>query len=243
MIHDAGDDASPDLEETAAWQRQVLALEARGRVTRTFRRLDPDRQRAVVDAVIDEIAEHGPAAVQVKRIAERAGVSVGSLYQYFPRREGMLDAAVEMTTGFLTASLDSYAPFMAELPLREGLRCYLSEGIEWSASYTSWLGLFARAAYSGTPGYADTLVRPVAGALQRMLRALLTGARDRGDLRPDLDLETAVRLVHTLTIAVGDAELMPHLNDYYLLLDADHPPERIREATVELIVRAIGRQP
>jgi AcrR family transcriptional regulator len=229
-------------EDVASWQRQILLLESQGRVTRTFRRLDPHRQLAVIEAVFAEATADGPHSLQIKRVADRAGVSVGSLYQYFPDREGMLDFAVEVTARFLTEALDGVVPLMAQLPLREGLTAFLSGGVEWSESYAGLLGFFGRSAYAGIPGYAETLVRPIARSMQAMLRALLEGAAARGELRPDLDVEVATRLVLTLCVAVGDAELLPHLNDYFQLFDAAHTPPRIREATVDLILRAIGAE-
>lgn len=196
----------------------------------------------MIEAILEEAAEAGPRGVQVKRVAARAEVSVGSLYQYFPRREGMLDAAVQMTTGFLVGSLEGFVPVMAQLPLRDGLAAYLSGGVEWSAANSGLLGLFLRAAYAGIPGPAHSLVRPVGTAMGHLLRALLDGARARGELREEIDVDTATRLVQALTSAVGDAELVPYLNDYYQLFDAEHPPEQVRQATVDFILQAIGRE-
>lgn len=224
-----------------AWQRHVLRLESAGTVTRTFRRLDPPRQQSVIEAIMAEAAAYGPDGVQVKRVAAAAGVAVGSLYRYFPRRADMLDAAVEIATGFLTESLDGHRELMAQLPLRTGIEAYLTGGLEWSQQYRGLLGLFARAAYADGSGYAQTLVRPVASSLQGLLRALIEGAAGRGELRAGLDPELAIRLTQAITTAVGDAELLPHLNDYYLLHDRSYPADRIREATVDYVVRAIGR--
>lgn len=232
----------PTEEDLLAWHAQVLRLEAQGRVTRTFRRLDPQRQLAVMDAITAEAAAHGPRGLQVSRVAARAEVSVGSLYQYFPQRAGMLEAAVEVTAGYFTAAMDSYTPQVAAAPLREGLLAYLTSGVEWAAGQPGTVGLFAQAAYAGDPAYIESLVRPAAEAMRRMLRALLSAAQRRGELRPGIDLETAVRLVQVLTTAVGDAELVPHLDEYYRLFDPDHPPARIRKATVDFVIRAIGRE-
>jgi AcrR family transcriptional regulator len=232
-----------DLDDLLAWQRQVTLLEVEGKVTRAFRRLDPDRQNAVVGAIMAEAAEHGPDGVQVKRVAERCGVSVGSLYQYFPKRDGMVAAATEVAAGYLIRQLDAGAPFMAEMPLRDGLLAYLSVGTEWSMANEDLLRLFGRAAYGGVPEHADILVRPVAAAMQRMLRALLDGAQERGELRADLDLESALRLLHVVTVAVADAQLIPHLDDYYLLYDTERTFEATVPKIVDLLVRAIGADP
>lgn len=227
-------------EEILAWQRQVAVLELEGKVTGAFRRLDPQRQRAVVGAVVAEAAEHGLDGVQVKAVAERSGVSVGSLYQYFPKRDGMVAAAVQVAVRYLTGALDEAGPYMAQMSLRDGLLAYLTVGTEWSADNADLLRLFARAAYAGLGDQAATVVRPVAESMRGVLRALLVGARDRGELRADLDVETALRLVHVVTVAVGDAQLIGHLDEYYLLFDAEHAPEAVVPQMVDLLVRAIG---
>ena len=209
-------------------------------MTRTFRRLDPARQRAVVEAIFAEAAEGGPHALQVKAVAHRAGVAVGSLYQYFPGRDGMLDFAVDVTTGVLTSSFDACAPAMADLPLREGLAAYLDAGLEWSTANAGLLTFFARVAYSGEPGYLDRLVTPVATSMRGLLHNLLIGAKTRGELAGDVDVDVTTRLVMALTTAVADAWLLPQLNGYYLLYDDEHPPERVYAATVDFVLRAIG---
>jgi AcrR family transcriptional regulator len=64
-----------------SFQPYISQLEQEGIVTRTFRRLDPDRQEAVFNAILEEAIEKGPASLNIKEIARRAGISIGSLYQ------------------------------------------------------------------------------------------------------------------------------------------------------------------
>lgn len=67
---------------------------ARGAATRR----EPKQQRArvTVDAVLEAVERvakrHGAKAVTTNRIAEVAGVSVGSLYQYFPDKRAIFTA-------------------------------------------------------------------------------------------------------------------------------------------------------
>ena len=58
-----------------------------------------DRSRQTVDVIVEAAAHvferHGYAAGTTNRIAERAGVSIGSLYQYFPNKEAILAVLLE----------------------------------------------------------------------------------------------------------------------------------------------------
>jgi AcrR family transcriptional regulator len=121
----------------------ILQLEQEGLVTRTFRRLDPERQQAILQAILDEASEKGPAGLNIKEVARRAGVSVGSLYTYFPDREGMLAFAVEICVRFVGDSFDEFRPYLLALPLRQALSAYLLGGLEWSRVYAGLLRLFA----------------------------------------------------------------------------------------------------
>src|ERR1700754_1653935 len=84
------------------------------------------RSQATVDAIVEAAAQvferHGYAAGTTNRIAERAGVSIGSLYQYFPNQDSIL---VELTRRHLAEGRAIAVATFAELghtSLREGLR-------------------------------------------------------------------------------------------------------------------------
>jgi len=57
------------------------------------------RSKATVDVILSAAAQvfeaHGYAAGTTNRIAERAGVSIGTLYQYFPSKEAIAVALLE----------------------------------------------------------------------------------------------------------------------------------------------------
>lgn len=65
------------------------------------------RSRLLVQSLVDSaaviIAEQGLEAATAARIAAQAGVSVGSLYQYFDRKEDLYDAVLEQIAEGLKA--------------------------------------------------------------------------------------------------------------------------------------------
>jgi AcrR family transcriptional regulator len=50
---------------------------------------------AIVEATLQVLDRHAMAGFTTTRVAARAGVSVGTLYQYFPTREALLEAAMK----------------------------------------------------------------------------------------------------------------------------------------------------
>jgi TetR/AcrR family transcriptional regulator len=220
----------------------ILDLEQKGLVTRTFRRLDPQRQQAILNAILQEAGEAGPADLNIKRVAARCGAAVGSLYQYFGSREHLLEFAIELVVRTTVDTFNSYRPYLASMPLREALSAYISGGIQWIREQPGFALFFARAAYQGDAALTQRMVEPVATVLTGMVRDILEAAQRRGEIRPGVDLEASARLVNTLFIALGDAQLLPYLNAYFQLSDAAVSNERLLEAALALIESGLAAE-
>src|SRR6202451_3485941 len=50
---------------------------------------------SIFEATVQVLLEVGPDRLTTTRVAERAGVSVGTLYQYFPNKHSLLFSVVE----------------------------------------------------------------------------------------------------------------------------------------------------
>jgi AcrR family transcriptional regulator len=233
---------SINLAEWTQVHQHILQLEQEELVTRTFRRLDPERQQAVIAAILEEAIEKGPTALNIKHVAERAGVAIGSLYQYFSNREGLLNFTIELCVRYMTDLFDSYRAMLAAMPLREGLAAYLTGGIEWSQTQAGLLQFFARAAYHGDAKMVERVVKPIATTLRGIVHEMLVAAQQRGEIRSDIDFEATSRLLHALTIVVGDAELLPYLNNYFQVTDRKVSAQRIMPALMSLIMDGIGAE-
>lgn len=72
------------------------------------------RQREIVDAAVHLMGEYGVRGTTVSRIAVAVGIARGTLYQHFPNREAVLEAALaqwgERTSAWLKRSSKSEIP-------------------------------------------------------------------------------------------------------------------------------------
>lgn len=229
MVHEGEWLLTPDV---------VRQFEQAGLVTPTFRRLEPERQHAITIAILDDAFERGPGRVRLKETAAAAGVSVGSLYQYFGSQQAIVDFAIELVAGILAGELRSYIPALRQLPLRDGLEAWLSGGVEWSQSHSAVMRYFARAAYDGDPAISGRLVRPIAEAMLEAMTAMVTAASERGELRAGIDPDVAASVLHAALSAIVDASLLPHLGGY--LLPGAVPPADTRSAAIDIVIRGLS---
>jgi AcrR family transcriptional regulator len=49
----------------------------------TFENLPEEKRKNIIDCAVDEFAEHDYSSASVSKIVAKAGISKGSLYQYF----------------------------------------------------------------------------------------------------------------------------------------------------------------
>jgi AcrR family transcriptional regulator len=63
-------------------------------------------------------------------IAERAGVSIGTLYQYFPNKESLVEALFQAHAADLLSAMDQALARGADLPLEESVPALVRAGLD-----------------------------------------------------------------------------------------------------------------
>ncbi|HEY2710629.1 MAG TPA: TetR/AcrR family transcriptional regulator [Caulobacteraceae bacterium] len=193
------------------------------------KRASQARSRSTVDALIEATARilvrDGFDRASTNRIAEAAGVSVGSLYQYFPSKEALVAAVIERHNRDLLRIVRRALADAESQPVEQAVRTLVAAAI---AAHRIDPKLH-RVLAEQTPhlGPAQTV-----GALDRETYALFRGylERHRESLRmPDLELATFI--CATSIEALTHAAVL-HRPD--MLTDAD--AETLVEEATRLVV-------
>jgi AcrR family transcriptional regulator len=94
--------------------------------TSTRREPKQQRSRQTVDCVLEAVRlvvkRHGTQAITTNRIAEAAGVSVGSLYQYFPDKRAIFTALHDRHVDDVRQVIEQTTAAYASAPLQEFTR-------------------------------------------------------------------------------------------------------------------------
>jgi AcrR family transcriptional regulator len=92
------------------------------------------RSRATVDALVEATARilvrESFDKASTNRIAEEAGVSVGSLYQYFPSKEALVAAVIDRHKQELMQVARDALARVANLPMKAAVRSLVTLAIE-----------------------------------------------------------------------------------------------------------------
>jgi AcrR family transcriptional regulator len=187
------------------------------------------RARATIDALLTATArilvKEGFDRASTNRIAEEAGVSVGSLYQYFPGKEALVAALIERHIDEMMSLFASAFERFAALPLGEAARAIVRLQLR---------------AHSIDPKLHQVLteqvpridkldrIRDVERSVTEMVRGYLTAHRHEIDVR-DLDLASFL-LVQAVEGVTHAALLHEHNLD----------DQRLEDEITMLVLRYLG---
>jgi AcrR family transcriptional regulator len=88
-----------------------------------------ERSKATVDTILAATArvlvKKGFDGLTTNSVAEQAGVSIGSLYQYFPSKEALVAALIEQHIEQMNAAILSELTRVAQLPMAQAVRAVI----------------------------------------------------------------------------------------------------------------------
>src|SRR3954469_24279894 len=87
------------------------------------------RSKATVDTILEAttrvLVKQGFDGLSTNAVAAAAGVSIGSLYQYFPNKEALVSALIERHIEDMNSALLAELSRVARLPIAEAARCVI----------------------------------------------------------------------------------------------------------------------
>ncbi len=96
----------------------------------------PKQQRSlglvetIITATTRVLAKSGYENATTNRVAEIAGVSIGSLYQYFPNKEALIGAVIDRTVAGNVKKVERELARLGDKPIEEALRLIIRMAFE-----------------------------------------------------------------------------------------------------------------
>jgi AcrR family transcriptional regulator len=126
---------------------------------------------AISEATIQVLLSHGTDRLTTTRVAERAGVSVGTLYQYYPNKQSLLFAVLEDHLDKVSVAVEAACARARGKPLAEMAKEVVEAFVDVKMERTDIsTALYRSAAEVGGPALARRMGQKSQKALGAMLR-------------------------------------------------------------------------
>jgi AcrR family transcriptional regulator len=189
-----------------------------------------ERSRSTVDALLEAttriLIKEGYDRASTNRIAEVAGVSIGSLYQYFPSKEALVAAVVDRHTQELSEVTRNALVKVAARPIEVAAREFISVAIDAHRVNPKLHGVLAE--QIPRVGRLENIEANVRDGYA-LVRGYLEAHRDEIDVA---DLDLAAFVVVTVVEALTHAAVLRRPD-----ILADKKAQRFVDDVTRLVVR------
>lgn len=179
--------------------------------TERFRRLDPAKQEAVLDAARREFSRRGFDDANTNRIAREAQISVGSLYQYFPTKQDLfLDVVARMAR-----KLRDRVEELVTSPgtVLDKIALILALVQETSRTERRDVELYHELTAAGNRSLAREVSRELEGYTAGAYTGLIAEGQRRGEVRTDVPAPMLAFLVDNLFVSLQYAQACAYFAD------------------------------
>lgn len=183
----------------------------------TFFNLPEEKRQSVIDAALDEFSLYDYKTASLSRMVEKAGIAKGSMYQYFENKKDLylylMNHAAQVKLRYLTDQTDE-----EQNNFFDRLRdiSYASTRFNLSQpKYSRILYHAAREKHNEELGDLAAQLREVA---RKYIKDMLLAARERGEIRKDMDIDLASFCVNQISIDLEDFMSAKHGFSYSQIL-------------------------
>ncbi|MDD4573418.1 MAG: TetR/AcrR family transcriptional regulator, partial [Sphaerochaeta sp.] len=177
---------------------------------KTFDHLPVEKQQLILSTATEEFAQCGYEKANINVIAEKAGVSIGSLYRYFSSKEDLFLKTVHEGTLFLSSTLEPI--ISSDQPILEKLRSIIHAIQTTSREHQSLIKLYSEMTSVGNRALAQRLSNEIETISAEAYAKLLKDGQDRGEVRKEMDPRLGAFFLDNLFMSLQ----FSYVNGYYI---------------------------
>ena len=179
--------------------------------TNKFEQLPEEKQSRIVNASISEFAEKDYETASMNTVVNQAGISKGSLFNYFKTKSVLYDHIYQLALGEVKLYLRDVRDETIDLSFENRLSKVVDSGVLFITEHPRLARIYFRLVYSGDSPNRKKIVNELQDMSDDYLGNIIQDAMDRNELNPNLDKSQSVFFL--------DAVLNRFLKEYHLVMN------------------------
>ncbi|MBU0728516.1 MAG: TetR/AcrR family transcriptional regulator [Proteobacteria bacterium] len=164
----------------------------------TFRNLPEDKRWRIIDAAVHEFARNGYQGASLNNIVRQLGIAKGSLYQYFKNKEAIFLFIFERFTNLVRLAVKDAPSNPAPDNFFTMVKRVLCAGIRFIDQHPDYYQIYLKVLFEPGVPNREELISQVRLFSQEYFGPLCQRAKDLGEIRSDLDDQTAVFVIDAI---------------------------------------------
>lgn len=154
-------------------------------IKESFSKLPEEKKSRILEAAISEFADYGYERANINNIAEKAEVSIGSMYKYFNNKQDLylaiVDFSVQELKSVLNEIISSNDEFLTTIKK-------IIQAIQvFSRSYANMTKLYNEMATENNSELVWKIASSMEGVTAKLYASIIKEAQDNGQIRKDMD--------------------------------------------------------
>ncbi|MDD4659000.1 MAG: TetR/AcrR family transcriptional regulator [Eubacteriales bacterium] len=164
----------------------------------TFTKISEEKKDTVFTVAITEFAAMGYNATNINTIAQKAKISIGSLYSYFESKEDLFLAMAEKGYELLNRALEELHP--EEGTVFEVIERLLNIAFDYAEKHTDFCRIYLDLSTEGLSHLSERLTENVETSYVHVYKKLLASAKAKEEVRADLDVPMAAFFLDNIVV-------------------------------------------
>ena len=160
--------------------------------TNKFEQLPQEKQSRIVNASISEFAEKDYETASMNTVVSQAGISKGSLFNYFKTKSVLYDHIYKLALGEVKSYLRKVRDETAGFSFDKRLSKIVDSGVQFITEHPRLAKIYFRLIYSADSPNREKIVSELQKLSNDYLGEIIQDAMDRNELNPNLDKGQAV---------------------------------------------------
>ena len=160
----------------------------------TFFNLPADKRARIVDAAVEQVAEHSYDKVTIDRIVESAGIPKGSFYQYFANKDDLYVYLFTEVGDLKLEMIDQLLDQAAKLTFREFMLSFIGR-LKQTEVGNARMGQLKQEFLNQCPQHIKRqILKSEMPKYMRRFQRVIESYVAKGEFRADLDIKVATYL-------------------------------------------------